>query len=218
MNRKYLIAIIVVAIVVVGLIVAIPNLVGSADGTTDTTVAAPPISPDAAVPDGHPSTGDTGTGPTAEELVKTAEEAYKADPKNVDLILALAEAYLQANNPDEATRLLDEAAALEPDNPKVKSGFAMVDFVKGDLAAAQAKLEAVIAETPDDQGALYNLAIVYFSADQRDKAKETWAKAAAVDATTELGKMAQQFVDMMDQTAASGSSPHEAGTTSTTTK
>jgi flagellar basal body-associated protein FliL len=222
MNRKYLIAIIVAAIVVVGLIVVIPNL-GAADGTTVTTLAggtAPPISPDATVPDGHPSVdGGTGSGAgTAEDLVKTAEEAYNADPKNIGAILDLADAYLQANSLDDATRVLNEALALEPNNSTAKAGLAMVDFTKGDAAGAQTKLEAVTAEAPNDQVALYDLAIVYFSTDQRDKAKETWAKASAVDPTSDLGQMAQQFVDMMGQTEASGASPHGAdgGMTGTT--
>src|SRR5680860_183071 len=101
MNRKYLIAIIGVAIVVVGLIVVIPNLGSNGDASTATTLAgatAPPISPDETVPEGHPAMdGDTGSSAvTAEDLVKPAEDAYNADPKNVGVILALGDAYIQA--------------------------------------------------------------------------------------------------------------------------
>lgn len=221
MNRKYLIAIIAAAVVVVGLIVVIPNLGSGDEGSTVTTVAngtAPPISPDATVPEGHPAVGDdtgSGTG-TAEDLVTSAEAAYNADPKNVDAILVLGDAYIQANRLDDATRVLNEALALEPDSSTAKAGLAMVDFTKGDAAGAQTKLEALVAEAPNDQVALYDLAIVYFSSNQRDKAKETWTKVAEVDATSDLGQLAQQFVDMMGQTEASGASPHEAGGVTTT--
>lgn len=223
MNRKYLIAIIAAAVVVVGLIVVIPTLGSGDEGATATTLAgatAPPISPDATMPEGHPAIGgDTGSGiGAAEDLVTSAETAYDADPKNVDAILALGDAYIQANRFDDATRVLNEALALEPDNSTAKAGLAMVDFTKGDAAGAQTKLEALVVEAPEDQVALYDLAIVYFSTDQRDKAKETWTKVAEVDATSDLGQLAQQFVDMMGQTEASGASPHETGgaTTSTT--
>ncbi|MHB8869051.1 MAG: tetratricopeptide repeat protein [Thermoleophilia bacterium] len=222
MNTKYLIAIIVAAVVVVGLIVIVPNL--GSDGTgvanTPTTGAgsAPPISPDATVPEGHPEvSGDTGSGPTAEDAVAAAEEAYNADPKNIEAILGLGDAYLQANRVDDAVKTLNEALALEPDNSTAKAGLAMADFVKGDTAGAQSKLEAVISEAPEDQIALYDLAIVYFSTDQRDKAKETWEKVVAANPTSELGQMAQQFVDMMGQTEASGGSPHAGGDTSGST-
>lgn len=221
MNRKYLIAIIAAAVVVVGLIVVIPNL-GSADTSTPTTVAegtAPPISPDATVPEGHPAVegGDDSTAADAEEALKAAEEAYKADPKNVSAGLDLADAYLQANRVDDSERVLNEVLALEPGNSAAKAGLAMVDFAKGDAAGAQAALETLTAEAPDDQVALYDLAIVYFSTSQRDKAKEAWTKAAAVDPASGIGQLAQQFVTMMDQTATSGSTPHEAGADTTTT-
>ncbi len=227
MNTKYLIAIIVAAVVVVGLIVIVPNLGSGGTGVANTPTtgdgSAPPISPDATVPEGHPEvSGDTeGTGPTAEDIVAAAEEAYNADPKNIEAILDLGDAYLQANRLDDAVKILNEALALEPDNSTAKAGLAMADFVKGDTAGAQSKLEAVIAEAPEDQVALYDLAIVYFSTDQRDKAKQTWEKVVAANPVSELGQMAQQFVDMMGQTEASGGSPHDgdtSGSTATTTQ
>ncbi|MHB0980891.1 MAG: tetratricopeptide repeat protein [Thermoleophilia bacterium] len=231
MNTKYLIAIIVAAVVVVGLIVIIPNLGSDGTGVANTPTtgngSAPPISPDATVPEGHPEVAGSdaqATGPTAEEIVATAEAAYKADPKNVEAILGLGDAYLQANRLDDATKVLNEALVIEPTNSTAKAGLAMVDFVKGDTAGAQSKLEAVVAEAPEDQVALYDLAIVYFSTDQRDKAKEMWAKVVEANPVSDLGQMAQQFVDMMGQTEASGGSPHgattdtTAGATGTTTK
>lgn len=220
MNTKYLIAIIVAAVVVVGLIVIVPNLDsgGTSVANTPTTGSAPPISPDATQPPGHPDvSGDTGdAGPTPEDIVAAAKEAYDADPTNIDAILDLGDAYLQANRLDDATGILNEALALEPDNSTAKAGLAMVDFVNGDAAGAQSKLEAIVAEAPEDQIALYDLAIVYFSTNQRDQAREAWEKVVEVNPVSELGQMAQQFVDMMGQTDASGASPHGGDTTATT--
>ena len=134
------------------------------------------------------------------------------------------DAYLQANRVDDAAKVLNEALVIEPANSTAKAGLAMVDFVKGDTAGAQTKLEAVVEDAPEDQVALYDLAIVYFSTDQRDKAEEMWAKVVAADPTSDLGQMAKQFVDMMGQTETSGGTPHGAttdttsGTTATTTQ
>lgn len=227
MNRNYLVAIIVAAVVVVGLIVVVPNLSGgNTDGTSGTTLgSAPAIPSDATVPDGHPdlgdSTGTTGTDASLETLVVEAEKAYEADKTDLTAVLALGDAYLQANRVDDATRVLNEALAIDAGNAEAKAGLAMVDFVNGDTAGAQKKLEAAIAESPDSQVALYDLAVVYFSTDQRDKAKDTWAKVVEVNPLSELGEMAKQFMDLMGQTEASGSSPHGAegtGTTATTTQ
>ncbi|MBU2602771.1 MAG: tetratricopeptide repeat protein [Actinobacteria bacterium] len=226
MNRNYLVAIIVAAVVVVGLIVVVPNLDGgNTGGTSGTTVgSAPPIPEDATVPEGHPDLGEgsdtTGADATLEALVAEAEAAYEADKTDLTAVLALGDAYLQASRLDEATRVLNEALAIDAGNADAKAGLAMVDFVNGDTAAAQSKLEAVIAESPDSQVALYDLAVVYFSTDQRDKAKDTWAKVVEVNPLSELGEMAKQFIDLMGQTETSGGSPHgadgSAGTTVTT--
>jgi tetratricopeptide (TPR) repeat protein len=222
MNKKYLIAIVVAAAVVVALIIVIPSL-GNDDNTavsvpSGSETAAPPISPDATMPSDHPSVdGDTGVdAATIEELVSGAEEAYNSDPKNIDNILALADAYMQAQKTEDAARLLNEALAIEPDNADANTSLAMIAFQQGDIAGAEAILVAVIDKNPEDQIALYDLGIIYFSSNQRDQAKEIWAKAAAVDPTTEFGSLAQQFIQMMEQTGASGASPHGAGTDTTT--
>ena len=73
----------------------------------------------------------------------------------------------------------------------------MAKFVKGDVAGAQADLEKLVVVNPKDQTAQYNLAVVYFQGGQTDKAKAAWVAAAEIDPTSELGKMSQQFVDMM---------------------
>jgi cytochrome c-type biogenesis protein CcmH/NrfG len=215
MDKRYLIAIIVAAIVVVALVIIIPNLGNDDDNTAVPTqdgsgASAPAISPDATMPADHPSVeGDTG-------MTNAAEDAYNADPKNVEAILALADIYAMAQKSDEVERLLNEALAVEPDNSQANATLAMIQFEKGDTDGAEARLIAVIDTNPDDQTALYDLGIVYFSTNQRDKAKEIWSKAAEVDPSTEFGQLASQFIQMMEQSGSTGASPHGASTPTTT--
>ena len=93
----------------------------------------------------------------------------------------------------------------------------MAKFVKGDAAGAQADLEALVVVNPKDQTAQYDLAIVYFQNGDTDKAKAAWVAAAAIDPASELGKMSQQFVDMMASSSGSGSSSNPHGSAATTT-
>jgi len=227
MNRKYLVAIAVAAVVVIGLIIIIPLLTGGGDDTAavpsgDTSVQAPPLAPGATMPPGHPAVGGdtgqpgdtTGTTVSLDAFVASAEAAYKANPKDMKALLALGDAYIQANRPDDAAKIFQEALALEPDNSDARAGVAMVALVKGDTAKAQSDLEAIIKDDPNSQSAHYNLAIIFFSANQKDKAKAEWEKALAIDSGSELGKMSEQFLALMSSSGGSGQNPH--GGTSTT--
>ena len=229
MNRKNLIAIAVAAIVVVALVVIIPRLTSKGDDTASNTQTAangqtaPPISPGETMPPGHPSVdasaSTTATTQDASALVTAAEAAYKANPKDVPTLLNLGDVYIQANRPDDATKIFNEALAVDASNSTAKVGLAMAKFVKGDAAGAQADLEALVVVNPKDQAAQYNLGVVYFQNGQTDKAKAAWVAAAAIDPASTLGAMSKQFVDMMANSSGggSGSNPHGAAATTTTT-
>lgn len=223
MNRKYLVAVGTVAILVVALVVVIPMITsgkGSTAGTqaAGTTVQAPPLAPGATMPANHPSvTGmaaDASQTATAtagvEQLIKTAEDAYKAKPKDMTAVLALADAYFQAQRLDDSARLFNEALALEAKNSDARAGLAMIEYSKGNQQQAEATLRQIAQEDPRNQTALYDLAIIYFSSNQRDQAKATWLQVAAIDPGTTLGQMAQQFVDLM--------TARDSGPTSTSAK
>jgi cytochrome c-type biogenesis protein CcmH/NrfG len=217
MNKKYLVAIAVVAVIVVALAVIIPSL-GSQDKTTvaqQTTtsgqVSAPPLAPGATMPPNHPaisgvtsdaSAAATQAGASLDQIVKTAEDAYKKNPKDMAAVLTLGDAYFQAQRLDDSTRLYNEALALDSKSPDARAGLAMIDYSKGNKDAAVAALKQISQENPSNQTALYNLAVIYFSDNQRDLAKSTWQQVAGIDATTQFGQLAQQFVDLMNATDA----------------
>lgn len=228
MNRKYLIAIIVAAVVVVGLIVLIPQLTGGDAGVAGTSSdgngqTAPPISPDETLPPNHPSvgtadqTGQAAAQATVDEEVKSAEAAYKQNPKDVKTLLTLGDAYLQANRPDDANKIFVEVLAIDPKNSDARAGMALVTMAKGDVAKAQSELEAVIKDDPNSQSAHYDLAIILWSANQADKAKGEWEKVVSLGADTPVGQMAQQFLTLLSSGSGAGSSPHGAGGATSTT-
>jgi cytochrome c-type biogenesis protein CcmH/NrfG len=211
MNRKYLVAIGIVAVMVVALVVLIPMLLNRSSGsqaavTTAQAVQAPPLAPGATMPANHPTVAgmsgqatDATASATAalDGIVKAAETAYNADTKNIVVVLALGEAYFQAQQLADATRLFNEALVLQAGNPDAQAGLAMVDYANGDQPKAEAALQQIAQANPKNQTALYDLAIIYFSSNQRDKAKATWQQVVAVDGSSTLGQMAKQFVDLM---------------------
>ena len=228
MNRKYLIAIIVAVVVVVGLIILIPRLTGGKDEVASTPSTgngqtAPPISPGETLPPNHPSvdtanqTGQAATQAAVDEAVKSAEAAYKQNPKDIKALLALGDAYLQANRPDDANKIFGEALAIDPKNSDARAGMALVTMAKGDVAKAQTELEAVIKDDPNSQAAHYNLAIILWSANQADKAKAEWEKVVSLGADTPVGQMAQQFLTLLASSSSSGQSPHTTGGATATT-
>lgn len=231
MNKKYLIAVIAAAVVVVGLIVVIPLLTGGDDVATTPAgdggngQTAPPISPGETLPPNHPAvdtstqTADaTAQAAAVEAVVKSAEAAYKANPKDVETLLALGQVYLEANRPDDANKIFGEVLVIEPKNSTARAGMAVVTLTKGDVAKAQTELEAVIKDDPNSQYAHSQLAIVLWSANQADKAKIEWDKVVALGADTPDGKMAQQFLTLISTSSGgSGQSPHGAGGATATT-
>jgi predicted Zn-dependent protease len=229
MNKKYLIAVIVAAVIVVGLIVVIPLLTGGSDDVatapTGDGQTAPPIAPGETLPPNHPTVDTSGQtedttsqAAAAEAAVTSAEAAYKANPKDVKTLLALGDVYLQANRPDDADKIFGEVLVIEPKNSTARAGKAVVVLTKGDVAKAQADLEAVIKDDPNSQYAHGQLAIVLWSANQPDKAKIEWEKVVALGADTPDGQMAQQFLALISSSSGgSGSSPHGGGGATTTT-
>ncbi len=230
MNKKYLIAVMATAVVVVGLIVAIPLLTGGDDvatapaGNGGNGQTAPPIAPGETLPPNHPTvdssaqTADaTAQAAGAEAAVKSGEAAYKQNPKDVKTLLALGQVYLEANRPDDAKKIFGEALVIEPKNSNARAGMAVVILTKGDAAKAQTELEAVVKDDPNSQYAHSQLAIVLWSAKQADKAKIEWEKVVALGADTPDGVMAQQFLTLISSSTSSGESPHGPGGATTTT-
>jgi tetratricopeptide (TPR) repeat protein len=224
MNRKNLIAIAVAAVVVVALIIGVPRLTaGSSEVVTPDTVAsnqgqqAPPISEGAELPADHPDiNADQGEGQEQAntgnaEALAAAEKEYEEKPTDLSVLLKLGNAYLTAQRNDDAERIFKEALVVDANSGAAKAGLGMVKFAKGDAAGAQADLERVTKEDPQNQDAFYNLAVVYFSAGERDKAKEAWEACAAIDETTDLGKLAGEFLQLMSSGDSSAENPHGGG-------
>ena len=212
MKRSYVIpgltlaALVVVAIILVG-------TMGS--GSTPSVDGVPPTGA-TPLPSGHPSIAAGGeaagqgssaaTGDAAAKVSKL-EKKLAQDPTDTETALALGDAYLSADQPDKALTLYKAIVGREPDNLTARVQLALALHATGDDKQAVAFLEDLIASSPDNQAAHYNLAIIYFSQQRSDLAKQEWEKTAEIDPTSKVGQQARNFVDMME-----GRTPPPSGT------
>ena len=209
MRKHYAVAGVIVAVVVAGLIVVAGTR--SSDKTaTATETGAKGAS--ASLPPGHPSIAPTSSAqaqPDYGKMIGALEAKYRKHPANTKVCLALADAYLMNERPAKARALYAKVLQRDPGNEEAKVQSAMALHALGDDEQALSLLGDVIEGDPNSQLAHYNLAILYFSEQKADQAKSEWKKTAQIDPTTSIGRSAQNFVNLMDN---SSGAPHPSST------
>jgi tetratricopeptide (TPR) repeat protein len=120
-----------------------------------------------------------------------------------DPVLArrVAEAYTHCGRHADAHRCLTRAAQARPNDPQVQYDLAAADMALGDLAAAEARLDRVIALAPGDYDAWYNRATLRRQTPARNHvaALETALEAHAPKGDVALGyALAKELEDLGD--------------------
>jgi Tfp pilus assembly protein PilF len=194
LRKHYAVAGIVVAILVAALIV-----VAGSRSSDDEASSASHGASTAAVPTGHSSVGTVTGSPTDYgAMVKLLEARYARNPSDAKTAMDLADAYLMTEQPTKARRLYAKVLASDPGNETAKVQLAMALHADGRDDQALSLLDGVLQTDTRSQLAHYNLAIIYFSEQKSDLARDEWKTAAAIDATSAVGKSAQNFVDWME--------------------
>lgn len=194
MRKHYAVAGVVVAILVATLIVVAGSRSSSdSESAPDTTAA-----PSAQV--GHLSVGTGVPAPTDySAMVKLLAARYARNPSDSKTALALANAYLMTDQPTKARRLYTKVLRNDPGNETAQVQLAMALHGDGNDVQALQLLNGVLRSDPGSQLAHYDLAGLYFSEQKSSLARDEWKEAAALDPTSGVGKMAQNFVDLMEQ-------------------
>lgn len=202
MKNTYVLIGIGVAVLVAVTVVVIGAGAGG-DGTTatgDTNAATQPL------PAGHPSVSGRGQGeaaaapsdPSVQRTITQLKAAVEADPQNPDLLLRLGDACFLGQRYREAGREFRSVLRLKPGDTAATLRLAMVWHANGDTPRAVAALKDVIATTPQDQEAHYDLAIVYFSQNDIQHAEAEWIIAARLDPASVIGRRSKSFVDLLE--------------------
>ena len=197
MRKRYAVAGIVVAILVASLIVA-AGMRAPRDKAGSHEAGA------ATLPD-QPSPGSSSGSPTDyAAMVKLLEARYARHPSSTKTAMSLADAYLMTEQPAKAERLYTRVLDDDPGNQTAQSQLAMALHASGQDGRAFALIAGVLRTNPRSQLAHYNLAILYFSQQRSDLARDEWRKAAAINPTSTIGRTAQSFVDVMSDGAGAG--------------
>jgi cytochrome c-type biogenesis protein CcmH/NrfG len=191
-------------VIAIGIAVALAAIIviASSGGQGADSDVGRPDSASTVLPPDHPNTAmspPSGMVDTAAASVSvtTLERAHEANPESLRIALNLGDAYLAAQRYDDAAAAYAEALAASPGHPSATVRMAMVWHIRGDDERAIRLIEGVLVALPDNQEAHFDLAIIQFSRQEVAAARESWAKAAAIDPTSKLGRASQNFVDLL---------------------
>lgn len=101
-----------------------------------------------------------------EEAIKAMQEARKANPKDLNLILNEAQLYIEMKRMDEYSELISQAIALDPKNATLYYNLGVVSFNQGRVKEAKDYYNKAIELKPDYADAYMNLAVATLDEDK----------------------------------------------------
>ncbi|HEY7177434.1 MAG TPA: tetratricopeptide repeat protein, partial [Micromonosporaceae bacterium] len=128
--------------------------------------------PSAASSDG--TSADSGQQATPEQLgaIDTAAERVKANPKDVNAHLALANAYEAGGATQLAAVEYLAVTKLDPTNAEANTALAQLAYAVGQTQQAKTMLDSVLAAHPSYPEALYARGLILLTALHQPKAAE----------------------------------------------
>ncbi len=101
-----------------------------------------------------------------DEALTAMTDARKENPKDLSLILVEAGLYSELNKMDKFGELMNEAVALDPENPDLYYNLGVVNYEQGRVEDAKKYYKKAIELKPDYANAHMNLAIAILAKDQ----------------------------------------------------
>jgi tetratricopeptide (TPR) repeat protein len=109
-------------------------------------------------------------------------EALENTPDNVDVMLGLAQTYLDAERYDDAEQAFTDVLVVKPDDATALTGMGYLAILAGDAAGARGYLESAVEADPDDATAYGYLGLVLMQEKDYAGAQARLEKAVALDA------------------------------------
>jgi len=138
----------------------------------------------------------------ARRTINNGKQALAANPNDAGVLNNLAWAYATApeglRDGDQAVALAERAVAFEPGNQNYVNTLGAAYYRAGEYDKAVATLEANAAGRTDSSVGfdLYPLAMSYFALEQKDKARETYERAAEFHRRVEDRLSSNQWQEM----------------------
>ncbi len=116
----------------------------------------------------------------SEQVVQDSKKVLREDEKNVQAMINLASAYHQQGKYELAVAILENALALDPENPEILSRMALAQVAMKDDVAARVTLEKAAALTGGATAEIYNnLGVIYHAAGDYAGAEQQFRRALA---------------------------------------
>lgn len=93
-----------------------------------------------------------------------ADQAVRLDPQSAAALLTAGTAALEAKDRSAARTLLQQAAAIAPDNPAVRNELARLHMGRGGSLRAAGDFAAIVRDDPTQRVALHNLGVAVWKA------------------------------------------------------
>lgn len=101
-----------------------------------------------------------------EKAIEAMDEARKADPKDVNLLLNQANLYLKLGQKDEFKNLMEEAIASDPNNPSLHFNVGVINQEQGNHEEAKANYNKAIELDANYSDAYLNLGSLLLEKDK----------------------------------------------------
>lgn len=101
-----------------------------------------------------------------DEAIVALQEARKASPKDVNLVLAAADVYHKMNRMDKFGELMSEATSIDPNNPVLFYNLGVVNYGQGRVEDAKKYYRRAIKLKPDYSDAYMNMAVAILDKDK----------------------------------------------------
>lgn len=101
-----------------------------------------------------------------DEAIVAIQEARKANPKDLNLLLTEADLYIKLDRMDMFGKLMEEAVTVDPTNPNLFYNLGVVSFNQKDAESAKKYYKKAIELKPDYADAYTNLAVAILSKEE----------------------------------------------------
>jgi tetratricopeptide (TPR) repeat protein len=109
-----------------------------------------------------------------DECEQACRECLRLDPTFVSAYVILGMTALHRNDDEKARRLLNQAVAMEPDNPFALNELSYLSHLDGDEDRAIELVNRAIAESPDYADALCNKGIIHYYRSEFEQAAQVF--------------------------------------------
>jgi tetratricopeptide (TPR) repeat protein len=144
---------------------------------------------------GGPSQPNTGTA-----LIDDLKARLNANPRDIDIMLRLADEYFELKRFSEATAHYKKALDITPNDTEIYNNLGLAVHYMGDTAEGVKYVEEGIKRNPYHQRIwLTKGFLLMYGLGDLEGARSAWQKASALDPESQIGKAASDYLAQLEK-------------------